>query len=247
MPSPLSARPSGERSGAERTLVVLQPGYLPWLGFFDQMLKSDVFVLYDDVQYDKRGWRNRNRIKCPSGPRWLTVPVKTKGRYLQKILEVEIDNTQAWTAQHLRTLRHCYAAAPYVDRYLPELEELLGRQWDLLVELDIALIGKLAQWLGLSPTTMRSSKMEAKGSKTERLLELALELGATTYLSGNAAQDYLDVELMVEHRIEVRWHNYEHPTYPQLHGPFMPYLSAIDLLLNCGEESGSVLSGRTAG
>jgi hypothetical protein len=247
MPSPLSARPSGEGSGAERTLVVLQPGYLPWLGFFDQMRRSDVFVYYDDVQFDKGGWRNRNRIKCPDGPRWLTVPVKTKGRHPQRILEVEINNRQTWASDHLGSLRHCYSRAPYLDRYLPELEELLDRQWDLLVELDIALIGKMAQWLGLSPTTMRSSKMEAKGSRTERLLELALELEATTYLSGNAAQDYLDVELMAEHHIEVRWHNYEHPTYPQLHGPFMPYLSAIDLLLNCGEESAIILSGKEAG
>ncbi len=243
MPSPLSASPSGEHSGAQRTLVVLQPGYLPWLGFFDQMRKSDVFVLYDDVQFDKGGWRNRNRIRCSSGARWLTVPVITKGRHPQRIIDVEINNRQAWASDHLGSLRHCYSRAPYLDRYLPELEQLLCRQWDLLVELDIALIEKMAHWLGLSPAMVRSSELGARGSKSQRLLNLALELRATTYLSGDSAEAYLDVGLFAEHRIRVRWHNYQHPTYAQLHGPFMPYLSAIDLLLNCGEDSAHVLKG----
>ncbi len=117
------------------TLVVLQPGYLPWLGFFDQLSRADVFVYYDDVQYDKHGWRNRNRIKTQSGPQWLTVPVLHHGRGLPRILDAEIDRRQPWARKHVASLRQAYARAGAAARYLPELEELLCRPWDRLVDL----------------------------------------------------------------------------------------------------------------
>src|SRR6184192_3437498 len=128
-----SSRSSRFRSGmtntstSHRTLAVLQPGYLPWLGFFDQLQRSDVFVYYDDVQYDKHGWRNRNRIKSPSGPHWLTVPVRHSGLGWPPISAVEIESGAPWARKHLGTIRQCYARAPYTDRYLAELGELLQR------------------------------------------------------------------------------------------------------------------------
>jgi hypothetical protein len=223
-----------------RTLVVLQPGYLPWLGFFDQMRRSDIFVFYDDVQFDKHGWRNRNRIKSPAGQHWLTVPVRREGLG-QRILEVEIDNRTAWARKHLGTIRQFYAGAPYLDRYWSELSALLQRRWELLVDLDIAVAELMCGWLGLRRPTARSSELKIGGERSQRLLNLCLHFGASRYLSGDAARNYLDVDLFARHGIEVEWQEYRHPVYKQQHGEFVPYLSALDLLLNCGDESAAIL------
>jgi WbqC-like protein family len=230
---------------ASETLVVLQPGYLPWLGFFDQLSRSDIFVLYDDVQFDKNGWRNRNRIKSPAGSHWLTVPVRVNS-LSQRILETEIDKGQPWARKHVGTIRQFYAGAPYLSRYLPELEELLmSRRWQLLIDLDIALIELFCIWLGLERRMVRASELGIGGVRSERLLGLCRHFGVHRYLSGNAAQAYLDLELFRRNGIEVEWQNYQHPVYPQQHGEFVPALSALDLLLNCGSESASIIaSGR---
>lgn len=229
------------------TLVVLQPGYLPWIGFFDQLRQSDTFVLYDDVQYDKHGWRNRNRVKSPGGATWLTVPVRTKGRPHQRLLDVEIDNEQRWAHQHLGTIRHLYARAPYVGRYLPHIVEVLSRRWGRLVDLNLELLSLLTAWFDLDRTILRSSQMGISGGGTRRLVDIALETGASRYLTGDAAKDYLDVPMFAEHGIEVEWHGYGHPTYPQQHAGFVPYLSALDLLMNCGGEGARAVLGRRIG
>jgi hypothetical protein len=224
------------------TLVVLQPGYLPWLGFFDQMRRSDVFVYYDDVQFDKHGWRNRNRVKGPDGaPCWLTVPVLHSGRNWPAILDVEVDNRTPWARKHVGTLRHFYGKAPHLQRYLPALEELLERRWTLLVDLDLAVTALICGWLGLVRPTLRSSALGIGGKRSERLLALCRHVGARRYLSGEAARDYLDTELFARHGVEVEWQGYLHPVYPQQHGAFVPYLSIVDLLFNCGEESRAIL------
>jgi hypothetical protein len=224
-----------------RTLVVLQPGYLPWLGFFDQMRRSDVFVYYDDVQFDTHGWRNRNRIKTPQGPHWLTVPVLHRGRNRPLILDVEIDVESRWPRKHLGTLRQYYAKAPHLPRYLPELEELLNHPWTRLVDLDLALVALMARWLKLTPNVVRASQLGIGGAQSQRLVNMCRHFGADCYLSGNAASDYLDVALFAAQGVEVVWQDYGHPVYPQQHGPFVPYLSAIDLLLNCGDDSALIL------
>jgi hypothetical protein len=225
------------------TLVVLQPGYLPWLGYFDQLQRSDVFVHYDDVQFDKHGWRNRNRVKSPDGrPFWLSVPVLHSGHGPQPIDEVRIDERVPWARRHLGTIRQFYAQAPFLDRYLPDLADTIARPWDRLVDLDLALITLLCRWLGLRRKTTRSSELGIDGQRSERLLKLCQHFGATRYLSGSAARDYLDVELFDRHGIEVAWQDYQHPTYRQLHGQFVPYLSVIDLLLNCGDDSAAILA-----
>ena len=217
------------------TLVVLQPGYLPWLGFFDQLRRADVFVYYDDVQYDKHGWRNRNRIKTQSGPRWLTVPVRHSGR--PRILDIEIDARTPWARKHVASLRQAYARAPFLTRYLPALEELLERKWERLVDLDIACANVMAAWFGLQRRIERASALGIDGGRSERLVDLCRHFGATRYVSGDAARAYLDVPLFAQHAIQVEWQQYSHPTYSQLHGDFIPYLSALDLLLNCGDEA----------
>jgi WbqC-like protein len=233
---------SPEPPARPRTLAVLQPGFLPWLGFFDQIRRADVFVYYDDVQYDKHGWRNRNRIKTPAGPHWLTVPVRHAGLGKPRILDVEIDANTPWARKHVGSIRQYYKNAPFLDRYLPDLEELLQRRWARLLDLDIAVAAKLSEWLGIEARPYRASEIGIEGERSNRLLGLCQRFGATRYLSGNAAQAYLDVELFTRNGIDVQWQDYRHPVYQQLHGEFVPFLSAIDLLLNCGDDSGRILA-----
>jgi len=218
------------------TLVVLQPGYLPWLGYFDLLRRADVFVHYDDVQFDKHGWRNRNRIKGPAGAVWLTVPVFHRGRFGQPICDVEIDDRPDWRRKHLLTVAQSYARAPLVDAILPRLREILERPWRRLAELDIALVDWLAAELGIATPRHRAGDLGIGGTRNQRLVELCRRFGATRYLSGDAARAYLDVPMFQDAGIEIAWHDYRHPTYPQLHGAFVPYLSALDLLLNVGER-----------
>lgn len=225
------------------TLGVLQPGYFPWLGFFDQMCRVDVFVLYDDVQFDKHGWRNRNRVKSHKGANWLTVPIRHKGLGQQQISDVEIDNQTAWGRKHLTTIKQLYAKAPYLDRYLPDLESLFVQHWTKLLDLDLACIEIMRKWLGLETQMIQASSLGIAGDQSERLLKLCRHFGADCYMSGDAAKDYLDLELFAANGIKIEWQAYDHPLYPQLHGEFISHLSSLDLILNCGKVSRDILTG----
>jgi len=219
------------------TVVVLQPAYLPWLGFFDQLRRSDVFVYYDDVQYDKHGWRNRNRIKTHTGPLWLTVPIRHSGLGFPRILDVEIDRRTPWARKHVASIRQAYAGAPFIRRYMPEIEEVLNHPWERLVDLNLACAHMIAGWLGIVRRIERSSMLGIGGAQSQRLINICRHFGASEYVSGDAASDYLDVPLFNGSGITVTWQHFVHPVYPQLHGEFVPFLSALDLLLNCGDKS----------
>ena len=223
------------------TLAVLQPGYLPWLGYFDQVDRADIFIHYDDVQYDKGGWRNRNRIKTVSGSSWLTVPVSLSGKFACQINEVEIDAQRKWSRKHLETLKQNYSKAPYFSKYFIELEDLLNRPWRKLLDLDLALIEMLSGWLGLKTAIYRSSAIEVDGARNDRLLGLCKHFGADKYLTGDSAKSYLIEEKFNTIDVSVEWQNYEHPTYPQLHGDFTSHLSIVDVLFNCGDSSLEIL------
>jgi hypothetical protein len=226
-----------------RRVVVLQPGYLPWLGFFDQLARADVFVLLDDVQYTKNDWRNRNRIKSSTGePQWLTVPVLHRGRSTQLIKDAEITSDSRWAHSHLQAIRSNYARAPFFDLLFPVLKEVLSRPWRWLCELDRALIESLARLLGIDTPLLNASELPRfPGSSTERLVAIVRHLGGDRYLTGDAARSYLDLELFREAGITLEWQSYHHPRYPQLHGDFVPYLSVADLIFNLGPESLAML------
>lgn len=241
-----SQTPAGHKAG-KKTLVVLQPGYLPWLGFFDQLRRSSVFVYYDDVQYDKHGWRNRNRIKSPDGPLWLTVPVRHKGLDQPAIRDIEIDPSRPWAKKHLASIEQLYRHAPHVQKYLPELREILSRPWTKLIDLDLALVETLSGWLGIRREIHLASSLGIPGGKTQRLVDLCRHFSVEAYLTGDAARDYLEVAEFEKAGIQVEWHDYRHPVYRQLHGDFVPYLSVIDLILNEGERSlPIIISGQKA-
>jgi hypothetical protein len=224
---------------------ILQPGYLPWLGFFEQMHRSDVFVIYDDVQYDKEGWRNRNRIKTANGIQWLTVPVHVKLTEHPLIVGTKIDNTVNWRKKHLASMKQNYAKAPFFKGYIHIFEHAYSKEWEYLVDLDIYFIAKLAECLGMgNKNIIRSSTLDLKGDRIGRLINLCKLFGADTFYEGASGKNYIDENEFLSHGIKVEFQNYQHPIYNQLYGDFIPYLSVVDLLFNHGTESLKILLGR---
>lgn len=223
-------------------VVVLQPSYLPWLGYFDQIAKADVFVFYDDVQYDKNGWRNRNKIKTPQGEMWLSVPVRLKNHLELPINKIEIDNLSNWRKKHLTALEINYSRAAYFKDYEGFFKEVYGRQWPFLADLDIHIVKELSTMLGVKTKFYRSSELGITGDKTGRLINICKHFSADSYLTGDSAKDYLDEGLFSSNSIKLEYHGYRHPVYRQLYGDFMPSLSIVDLLFNCGKETLKVLS-----
>lgn len=222
---------------------ILQPGYLPWLGFFEQMHRSDVFVIYDDVQYDKNSWRNRNRIKTANGIQWLTVPVHMKFERHTLVKDVMIDNTVNWRKKHLLSIKQSYSKAAFFKKYESLLEDAYSRNWDCLVEIDMYFILTLAEGLGIDTTKLvRSSSLNIAGDRIGKLIKICRHFDADIFYEGASGRNYIDPEIFLNHGINVEFQNYSHPTYNQLYGDFVPYLSILDLLFNCGDNSLSILT-----
>jgi len=222
-------------------VTILQPSYLPWLGFFEQMSRSDKFVLLDDVQYTRRDWRNRNRIRVRENWIWLTVPVQQKSRFSQSLLETRIDNSVSWRRKHLETLRQHYCKAPFFEKYFPRCQQVYEKDWTFLFDLCLETINLIKEEMGIETPLLRSSEMKPGGEKTERLVSICRELGATHYLSGESGSNYIAEEDFSSQGIALEYQNFEHPVYPQRYTGFVPHLSAIDLLFNCGEQSLGIL------
>jgi len=224
-----------------RVAVILQPSYLPWLGYFAQMHRSDIFILYDDVQYDKGSWRNRNRIKTPQGTQWLTVPVLTKAQNWPTNRDIKINNASDWRRKHLIALKQNYSRAPYFKDYIVFFEELYAREWDFLIDLNIASLDGLTRALGLKREIRFASEVGVQGKSVERLIEICRAVGADCFYEGAAGRNYIDDVLFAQAGIRLEYQDYKHPVYPQLYGEFVPYLSVVDLLFNCGPKSLEIL------
>ena len=151
-------------------VTILQPSYLPWLGFFEQMTRSDKFVLLDDVQYTRRDWRNRNKVRVKEGWVWLTVPVQQKSRFSQSLLETRIDNSVSWRRKHLETLRQHYCKAPFFEKYFPRCQQIYEKDWEFLFDLCLETIQFLKEEMGIETPLLRSSEMKPSGEKTQRLV-----------------------------------------------------------------------------
>lgn len=226
----------------QRTIVILQPGYLPWLGFFEQMYQSDVFVFYDDVQFDKNGWRNRNRIKTSQGWQWLSVPMHLSGQNQPLINEALIDNRQTWQRKHLTALKINYSKAPYFDRYFGDFEEIYNQEWDRILNLDVALIQCLMKQLALNRPLYFSSELGIIGEQTERLVAICQHFKAGRFYEGTAGKNYIDASQFEKAGIILDYQDYQHPVYKQLYGDFEPYMSVVDLLFNHGDASLDILA-----
>lgn len=220
--------------------VILQPSYIPWRGYFDQIYKADLFIFYDDVQYDKHGWRNRNQIKTAQGKQWLTIPVHSAGvTQGRPIREIEIDWARPWAKNHWKALTFAYAKAPHFRRCAEFLEPFYQRQDRLLADFTIDLTVALARLLGIHHTRfMRSSEIEGvTGEKTARLIQILTRVGATHYISGPSARDYIEQPQFDAAGISLEYMTYDYPEYPQFYPPFDPFVSVLDLLFMTGEQA----------
>jgi hypothetical protein len=222
-------------------VVILQPSYIPWRGVFDQIQRADLFVFYDDVQYDKRGWRNRNQIKTPHGKQWLTIPVHSRGAQTQNIPihQIRIVWENPWNDSHLRAIQQSYSKAPHFERYRTLLETFYQRHDEFLIDFTIDFTIALTRELGNTHTRfMRSSEiMGINGQKTDRLIQILQAVEATHYISGPSAEDYIEREKFDQAGITLEYMQYEYPEYQQLYPPFDPYVSVLDLLFMTGAEA----------
>ena len=225
-------------------VAIHQPEFLLWLGFLDKLRQCDTFVLLDHVQFEKGYFQNRNRIRtaAPSGWSWLTVPVLTKGRSNQPICDVEINESIDWRRKHLEAFQLHYAKAPSFGEYAPFLQAHYEKPWRQLADFSVTLIEWIARSFGLQRKILRSSELKASGSRSRLLASLCEQAGATEYLSGISGRNYLETNLFEERGIRVRFQEFHHPVYPQRYEPFVPGLSSLDLLFNCGGQAGDILA-----
>jgi hypothetical protein len=225
------------------TAAIHQPNFLPWGGFFYKWLKSDILVFLDDVQFIRRGYSNRVKIKGPEGERWLTVPVIKKGRYLQRIDEVEIEREPDWKKKIGGSLHACYGKAPFFKDYFSAFEAIIEKDHTHLASMNIELLVWLSRQLGIETKTVLASRLPGiTGQSTQRLVSLCRAVGATQYLSGFGGQKYQDDEIFRGNGIGLAVYDFTPPVYPQLWGEFIPGLSILDLLFNTGPRSKTLLS-----
>jgi len=222
-----------------KKVAIVQSSYIPWKGYFDLMNAADEFILFDDVQYTRRDWRNRNQIKTKDGPAWLTIPVKSTGNYLAPIKDIEVED-QRWRDKHWRTMAASYARAPHFGDYAPAIEKVYRGTDTKLSLVNRSFLEVIADILGIETKLSWSMNYEVVEGKTERIVHLCKQAGATTYLSGPSARGYIDPALFEAAGVELVFFEYAgYPEYPQLFPPFKHDVSVIDLLFNEGPRATS--------
>ncbi len=221
-----------------------QPEYLPYLGFFYKMAKADTFILADHLQFSKKDFLNRNRIRTNAnalGWTWLTVPVLLHGKGYQKINEIDIDNSTDWAKKHWQLIYFNYKRTPFFNAYSNFFEKLYQKKWQKLADLNETSIDYIRKELDIKTTLIKSSDYNFKGQKTDLIVELCKEFKADTYFSGMGGKLYIEAEKLKENDIQLIFSDFKHPVYPQRFEPFVENLSAIDLLFNCGPKSSEII------
>lgn len=221
-----------------KKVAIVQSNYIPWKGYFDMIASVDEFILYDDVQYTRRDWRNRNQIKTPQGLKWITVPVRVKGKYQQAIRETEIAGTK-WMRKHWLALCANYCQTPFFREVSQCIEPCYDCQgYRYLYELNHVLIKAVCSYLGIKTKISRSWDYSLSGGQSEQLADLCTQAGGLEYVSGPRARSYLDQQAFLSRGIKVTWFSYDgYPEYPQLWGEFTHFVTILDLLFNCGKDS----------
>jgi hypothetical protein len=217
------------------TVSILQSNYIPWKGYFDIIAKSDVFVIYDEVQYTKNDWRNRNKILTPNGTNWLTIPVRVNSLN-QKICETKVASIN-WNKKHFTSLQFNYSKAKGYKEFKDILLDLYDNPPELLTEINVRFIKTICNYLGIKTKIIDSRDLNLKGDRNERLIEACEKLSADIYLSGPSAKNYIDVALFEQSKLKLEWMDYSnYPEYPQLGQPFEHSVSILDLIFNSGSE-----------
>lgn len=226
----------------DHRVAISQSNYIPWRGYFDMVASVDEFVIYDDAQFTRRDWRNRNLIKTPNGKQWLTIPVESKGNYNSKISEMKVADSD-WRNKHWKSIEHSYLKAPYFHETREWLAKTYGdASFEHLSDINRHFMVAFMERLEIKTPILSSNGFQLRDGRNERLLHICLELGATHYVSGPAAQDYLDEALFASHGLVIEWFSYSgYSPYPQLWGEFCEGLSIVDLLFNCGPVSPAYL------
>lgn len=221
--------------GAMTKVVITQSNYIPWKGYFDLINKADHLVLYDDMQYTKRDWRNRNKIQTANGPVWLSIPVEVKGKFSQAIKDTKISSPD-WGEKHWQSIIHNYKKSAYFNEYKDIFEPLFRENRRIfLSEINYIFIKTIMDVLGIDTKIHWSSDFQLHEGRNERLLGICRDLGATCYLSGPAAKDYMDVSIFGNENISVEWADYSgYPEYTQMYKPFEHSVTILDLLFNEG-------------
>lgn len=221
-----------------KKIAILQSNYIPWKGYFDLIASVDEFIFYDDMQYTKRDWRNRNQIKTSNGVQWLTVPVCVKGKFHQKIRETEIDGHN-WAFMHWKTLRYNYRSAPFFDEIENWLAPLyINETYTHISSLNRRFIEAICNYLNISTVISNSWDYELIDGQSKRLADLCVKAGGTEYISGPAAKNYIEENEFTDRGIKLTWFDYnDYLEYPQLFGEFTHNVSILDLLFNCGREA----------
>jgi len=218
----------------ERVVAIHQPNYAPWIGYFHKIHQSDVFVFLDDVEYTSGSWINRNKMKTPDGWTWLTVPVQdSKG----PIREIRIANHEDWSSEHWKTLTHNYGGAEYFDAWRSFFESVYEREWEYLYPLNRHLLEGICDRIGIDYEFVEASEFDAEAEASERLAVLCDAVDADTYLCGMGADEYMGETVFKERGVAVEYQQFEHPTYEQRFGEFIPELSFLDAVLNVGSEN----------
>lgn len=222
--------------------LITQSNYIPWKGYFDSIALVDVFVVYDDMQYTRRDWRNRNKIKTPSGTKWLTVPVDVSGKYYQKIKDTKISDL-SWNRSHWDSLKQNYRQAPCFKDVGEWLEEIYMKcNYEYLTDVNLHFINHINTFLGIKTPIRFSSEFELAEEKTQRLVNICKDLGATDYYSGPAAKAYMNENLFESENIKVHYWDYsQYPEYPQLYEPFEHGVTILDLIFNTGTDANKYL------
>lgn len=229
---------AGASERRSRCVVIVQSNYIPWKGYFDLIRRADELVLYDDVQYTRRDWRNRNRIKTRDGLQWLTIPVAVKGNYDAPIKEIRVAEV-GWAERHWKTIRRAYARAPFFDLYADAVAGMYARAGsDRLSDVNRLFIERIASLLGIPTRISTSMEYPLVAGKTERLVDLCRQLDATEYLSGPSARAYIDADQFAAAGITLTYMDYSgYPDYPQLFPPFEHAVTVLDLLFNTGSRA----------
>jgi len=220
---------------ALNSIVISQPMYFPWVGILEQVQLSNIFVHYEDVQFSKGSFSNRVQVKTQAGIKWLTIPLK-KLSLGQLINDVEIDYTIDWRNKHISMLKHSYSKTSFKDEMISLVDEVINKKYLNLAELSKASLMALVKYFKLEnkKSFINSSNLDLSGSSSQRVIEICLKLKCNNYITGHGAKNYLDHELFERNGIEVNYINYALSPYPQKHGEFTPYVSALDLVANCG-------------
>ncbi len=219
------------------TVSIHQPNYIPWIGYFDKIRKSDIFVILDNVQFEKNGFTNRNKIKTGQNPVWLTIPIDLSNHLTNTIKDVRVANIKNWKRKNLNTLKMNYSRTQFFDEVFELYESSLNKEFKYLIELNIELITKINDYLNIQTTIRFASEIENDLSSSELILEICKKLNTTTYLSGTGSIKYLDSDIFIENKINIVQNQVLINSYPQLWGDFVPNLSILDLLFNCGKNS----------